>query len=177
MLKQLFTPQSLALISLVAISTTAIPANAETGVFTSAIAQDKLIVKEEKVTEVNADRQADLTAIHQTLTQFYRGLNEYSVDRLVVVSVAASADEREYARQMFSQLKSAGIDISIEIKRIELVSLSDRQATLNIDQLLTIRKSHKSANSRQFASVELIKQRGRWRVSRNNTIAASFDRH
>ncbi len=151
-------------------------ADAEINLSSTTRDRQKLIVKGEEIIDTKAVEQSNIEGIHKTLTQFYRGMNEYNVDRMVKASLSVSLEERQSVSKMFDRLKSDGVDISVEIKNIELVSFSGNMATVNIDQLLTIRKFNRSANARQFAAVELVKNRGRWRVSRSNTILQSLER-
>jgi hypothetical protein len=139
--------------------------------------QDKLIAKdEEKPVQINASQQSDVRGIHQTLTQFYRGLNEGSVDRMVRVSVAASANEKEYLRSVFARLKSAQINVSVEIQNIELVSLSANNALVKIEQLVKAKSPQRSGSVQQSSSVALIKSRGQWKISDGHTVMKSVNR-
>ena len=138
--------------------------------------QDKLIAKdEEKPAHINASQQSDVRGIHQTLTQFYRGLNEGSVDRMARVSVSASVSEKEYLRNVFTRLKSAHVDISVEIQNIELISLSAKNALVKIDQLVTARSTQRSGSVQQSSSVTLIKDRGQWKISDGSTVIKSVN--
>jgi hypothetical protein len=139
--------------------------------------QEKLIAKdEEKPVHINASQQSDVQGIHQALTQFYRGLNEGSVDRMARVSVSTSATEKEYLRSVFARLKSSRVDVSVEIQNIELVSLSANNALVKIDQLVTAKSAQRSGSVQQYSSVALIKNRGQWKISDGNTVIKSVNR-
>jgi hypothetical protein len=85
MSKYLFVTAATALINLVLVTTNTIQiANAamDSSFSLTVTSQDKLIVKGEKPTHLNAQQQSDVKSIHRTLTEFYRGLNEYNVERM-----------------------------------------------------------------------------------------------
>jgi hypothetical protein len=139
--------------------------------------QDKLIAKdEEQPAHINANQQSDVQGIHKTLTQFYRGLNEGSVDRMARVSVSTSASEKEYLRSVFARLKSSRVDVSVEIQNIELMSLSANNALVKIDQLVTAKGAQRSGSVQQSSSVALIKNHGQWKISDGNTVIKSVNR-
>lgn len=138
--------------------------------------QDKLIVKSVKAPHPNVLQQSDLDGIHRTLTQFYSGMNEYNLDRMARASVSVSSSEREYIKRMFGRLKAALVDLSFEIKNIELVSMYRDTAVVNIYQLMSIRGPNGAGSSQQSAVVTLVKQSGRWKIAKNNTIIKSLNR-
>jgi hypothetical protein len=142
---------------------------------TLADTQAKLITKEDKPTHINARQQSDIQAIHHTLSEFYRGLNEYSVDRMARVAVTASASEKEYLRNLFKRLKSDRVDMSIEVQNIELVSLSEHNALVKVTQVMKARGSQKAVSSQQSASIGLVKYQGKWKISDSNTAMKSIE--
>jgi hypothetical protein len=179
MLKYLSIAAATAIVNLVLVSTNPIQIASAQAVeieSMSSPSQDKLIAKdEEKPVHINANQQSDVQSIHQVLTQFYRGLNEGSVDRMARVSVAASANEKEYLRSVFARLKSAHVDVSVEIQNIELISLSANNALVKIDQLVTAKGAQRSGSVQQSSSVALIKNRGQWKISDGNTVIKSVN--
>jgi hypothetical protein len=173
MSKYLFVTAATALINLVLVATNTIQiANAGMDTSSSLIvtSQDKLIVKGEKPAHLNAQQQSDVRSIHRTLTEFYRGLNEYNVDRMARVAVGTSNDEKAYTQRMFDRLKSYRVDVSVEVQGIELISLSDHNALVNVTQLVKARGSGKALSSQQSSSLSLVKNQGRWRISDASTV-------
>ncbi|MCY7334610.1 MAG: hypothetical protein LH613_00090 [Chamaesiphon sp.] len=138
--------------------------------------QDKLIIKDEKPERVNTHQQADIQNIRQTLTQFYRGMNEHSVDRMAKVAVLTSAKDKEYLRSMFARLKSDGVEMSVEVQNIELVSLSERNALVKVTQVMKAKGKQRAISSQQSASLVLVKYRGQWKISGSDTVMKSIDR-
>jgi hypothetical protein len=125
---------------------------------------DRSIANGDRTNHINAQQQSDVNGIHATLTQFYGGMNEYNVDRMARVATPTTEDKKQAMRQSFARAKAAGMDISFQIKNIELVSLSDRQATVKIEQLVTGKKDGNTKSDLQAVSITLVKYRGSWKV-------------
>ncbi|WP_310410269.1 hypothetical protein [Chamaesiphon sp. OTE_8_metabat_110] len=179
MLKYVFVTAATALVNLVLVANTNVQtanADADLAPAIDSIAADKLITKDDKPVSYNAVQQADIKSIHRTLTEFYRGLNEHNVDRMARVSVMASDSDKEYLRRTFARLKSSGVDMSIEVQNIELVSLSGNNARVEIAQLMKARGAQRAIKSQQSTSIALVKYRGRWKVSDGETVMQSLDR-
>lgn len=181
MSKYLFVTAATALINLVLVTTNPIQiANAamESGSSLAVTNRDKLIVKGEKPSpkpaHLNAQQQSDVKGIHRTLTEFYRGLNEYNVDRMARVAVTTSNNEKAYMQRIFDKLKAYNVDMSIEVQDIELVTLSERNATVKVTQLMRARGSNRAMSSQQLSSFSLMKAQGRWRVIDSNTVMSSI---
>ena len=138
------------------------------------ISQSKLITKDSKSLQINAKQQSDIQRIHETLTQYYRGFNEYNIERMQRVSISVSPSEKKYLQDMFSQLKSAHVDMSVEVQNIELVSLSANHAVIQVEQVMKAHGPLKSITSQQSASVMLTKYQGKWRISDGNTVIKSM---
>jgi hypothetical protein len=179
MFKYLFVTAATAIVNLVLVATNHVQianASGELGASIEPNGQEKLIVKDEKSASLNSIQQSDLKSIHRTLTEFYRGLNEHNVDRMARVAVIASDSEKEYLRRTFARLKSAGVDMSVEVQNIELVSLSSNNALVQITQVMKARGGQRVVKSQQSASITLVKYRGRWRVGDTDTVMQSLDR-
>ncbi|WP_309729132.1 hypothetical protein [Chamaesiphon sp. OTE_75_metabat_556] len=181
MSKYLFVTAATALINLVLVTTNTIQiANAgiAAGSVQAVTSQDKLIVKGEKLdrkpAHLNSQQQSDVKGIHRTLTEFYRGLNEYNVDRMARVAVTTSSNEKAYMQRMFDKLKAYNVDMSIEVQDIELIALSERNATVKVTQLMRARGSNRAMSSQQLSSFSLMKTQGRWRVIDSNTVMRSM---
>jgi hypothetical protein len=128
--------------------------------------QEKLIAKEVKSTPVNArQQQSDIRSIHRTLTEFYRGFNECNVHRMERAAVPNSPADHEKLQSVFADIKSNHVNMSIEVQNIELVTLSDQNATLRIDQLAKFRGLGRSATKQSLVSMALVKINGQWKVS------------
>jgi hypothetical protein len=138
------------------------------------ISQSKLITKDSKSLQINAKQQSELQRIHETLTQYYRGFNEYNVERMERVSISVSPSEKKYLQDMFSQLRAAHVDMSVEVQNIELLSLSANNALIKVEQVMKAHGPLKSMTSQQSASVMLTKYQGKWRISDGNTVVKSL---
>jgi hypothetical protein len=143
---------------------------------TAPIGRDKLITKDDSPAYSATAQKSELKKIHRTLTEFYRGLNEQNVERMARVAVLDSDNDKEYLRSTFARLKSYGIDMSIEVQNIELVSLSENNARVKVTQLMKARGSQRAVRSQQLAAVMLVKYGGSWKVSDTDTVMRSFDR-
>jgi hypothetical protein len=131
---------------------------------------DKLIVKDAKIKldRPNNLAPADLQSIRQTLTQFYRGLNEASVTRISKVSTLEGRD-RHQLEALFSQIKSYGVDWSIEVTSIELVSFYNRNAVMQVTELHKFSGNGRVANREASTMLRLSKLSGRWQVTGINS--------
>jgi hypothetical protein len=181
MSKYLFVTAATALINLVLVTTNTVQianASMDAGSSLAVTSQDKLIVKGEKPSKnpahLNAQQQSDVKGIHRTLTEFYRGLNEYNVDRMARVAVTTSNNEKAYMQRIFDKLKAYNVDMSIEVQDIELISLSDHNAIVKVTQLMRARGSGRAMSSQQSSSFSLVKNQGRWRVIDSNTVMSSM---
>ncbi len=166
----IFTTAAIVYVGLVAATASAAPISASASA-------NKLIVKDEKakITQTNVT-PADLKSIRQTLTQFYRGLNEGSVARIAKVAPLTSNDRHEF-EVLFSRIKSVGGDWSIEVTNIELVSFSDRNAFMRVDELHKISAYGRVANTPASTSIRLSKLNGRWQVTDLSSVLRSLDRN
>ncbi len=175
MLKYVFVTVLTAIVNLGLVSTNnAQIANASVDI--EPIGHDKLITKDDTSNYSVTAQKSDIKKIHRTLTEFYRGLNEQNVERMARVAVLDSNSDREYLRSTFARLKSYGIDMSIEVQNIELISLSEHNARVKVTQLMKARGSQRAVRSQQLASVMLVKYEGSWKVSDTDTVLKSMDR-
>ncbi len=146
---------------------------AETSASSSA---DKLIVKDEKVkiTQVNAT-QSDLNGIRQTLTQFYRGFNERSIARIAKVAPLSGSNKHQIEK-LFTQINSVGGDWSIEVTNIELVSFSERNAFMRVEEIHKFSVGGRVKTIPQSNTIRLSKHNGRWQVNDLSDALNSLDR-
>ena len=174
MLKYVFVTVLTAIVNLGLVATdNAKIANASVDI--APIAHDKLITKDDSPTYSVTAQKSDIKKIHRTLTEFYRGLNEQNVERMARVAVLDSNSDREYLRSTFARLKSYGIDMSIEVQNIELISLSENNARVKVTQLMKARGSQRAVRSQQLASVMLVKYAGSWKVNDTDTVMKSME--
>jgi hypothetical protein len=136
--------------------------------------QNQFIAKQNKSANVDAQQQADIDSIHQTITQFYRGMNEFDVDRMAKVSLSVPAADKAYMRRVFNRLKANNINMSIEVRNIELISFSQNNALIKIDQIVKGRRGKISTESKQTASLTLVKYQGEWKIGDSDTIVKSI---
>jgi hypothetical protein len=134
----------------------------------------QFIAKQNKSANVDAQQQADIESIHQTITQFYRGMNEFDVDRMARASLSVSAADKASMRSIFKRLKVNNIDMSIEVRNIELTSFSQHNAVVKIDQVVKGRKGNLSTESKQTASLTLVKYNGKWKIGDTDTIVKTI---
>jgi hypothetical protein len=169
MLKYLPIATTTALVNLILVFTNPVQvAHAEMVAIgsTAPSSQEKLIAKDIKSAPVNArQQQSDIRSIHRTLTEFYRGFNEYNVHRMEQVAIPSSPEDHEKLRSVFADIKSNRVNMSIEVQNIELVSLSEQNAVLRIDQLAKFQGLGRSATRQNSVSMALVKINGRWKVS------------
>jgi hypothetical protein len=165
MLKHLSIFSTAAALHLVVMATTAIavPMSASTSA-------DRLIVEGTSIKPVPAANvtPADLKSIQQTLTQFYRGLNEASVARIGKVS-RLEGDDKHQLEALFSQIKSYNMEWSIEVTNIELVSFSNRNAVMQVSELHKFSARGRSADRAASTMLRLSKLGGRWQVTGINS--------
>ncbi|AFY94128.1 hypothetical protein [Chamaesiphon minutus] len=179
MLKYLPITAFAAIVNLVFVATSLIQTANATVDPTISIATNeyqKLITKDEKPSQINAQQRNDIKSIHRVLTQYYRGFNEYSVERMERATVPGSVTEQGYLRDFFARMRSAGVGMSVEVENIELVSISENNALVTIDQVMKVRGQRGSATSHQSASIALTKYRGQWKISDGNTVIKSLNR-
>jgi hypothetical protein len=168
MLKYLFVTAATAIVNLALVSTN--PGQIANAAIDSVpsilpISQDKLITKDElKPAHLNSQQQSDVRGIHRTLSEFYQGFNEYSVNRMERAVVAEATEGKERLRQIFAEIKSSQTDMSIEVQNIELVSLSKQNASVLVDQLTKFRGSRGAASLKHSVSISLVKKRGQWKI-------------
>ena len=117
-------------------------------------------------TTIASNQQSDLNKIHQVLTKFYRGLNRGNAQAIAEVSVASSKNNTELKtlRQQFSQLKANNIDLSFEVKDIELTELSAESASMKISQMVKVTNPNRSGVFQQTVMFKLVKNRGEWKI-------------
>jgi hypothetical protein len=65
--------------------------------------------------------------------------------------------------------------MSIEVRKIELVSLSQNNALIKIDQVVKGRRGKLSTESKQSASLMLVKYRGKWKIGDSDTVIRSMN--
>jgi hypothetical protein len=134
----------------------------------------QFIAKQDKSGNVAAQQQADIASIHQTITQFYRGMNEFDVDRMERSSLSVPAADKASMRKFFNRLKSNNIDMSVEVRNIELVSFSQNNAVVKIEQVVKGRRDKKTAEFKQVGSLMLVKHHGKWKISGRDAIVNSM---
>jgi hypothetical protein len=162
MLKHLSIFTTAAIIHVVLLATTASAAP-----ISDSASADKLIVKGEKIklNQPATVTPADLQSIQQTLTQFYRGINEGNIKRINKV-VTLDEEDRHVLESLFSEIKSAGGDWSIEVKNIELVSFVDRHAMMRVDEIHKFSVSRREVDRRYSSTIlRLAKLKGQWQVT------------
>ena len=174
MLKHLLL-SSTAIVYFAIVATTPIQIASAASISASSSA-DKLIVKDEKVkiTQVNVS-QSDLNGIRQTLTQFYRGFNERSIARIAKVAPLSGSNKHQI-EVLFTQINSVGGDWSIEVTNIELVSFSERNAFMRVEEIHNFRVGSRVKTIPQSNTIRLSKHNGRWQVTDLSNALSSLDR-
>jgi hypothetical protein len=138
------------------------------------IDRDKLTVKHKKEPSINVERQSEIKEIYKTLTQTYRGLNGCNVE-LVAKHVLMRGRYLTDLSDSCVLRRQGDLLLNYEVKNIELVSLSDNKATVNIQLVQTAqytRAMKRPSIESQSISCILIKDPERWKVS-NFFIKAS----
>lgn len=138
------------------------------------IDREKLAVKPKKATSTNIDRQSELREIYKTLTQTYRGLNGCNVD-LVAKHVLMRGRYLTDLADSCVLRRQGDLILNYEVKNIELVSMSDNKATVNIQLVQTgqyTKAMKRPSIEYQSISCILIKEPERWKVSNFFIISA-----
>jgi hypothetical protein len=136
-------------------------ANATTKPTISPIGLQQLIAKGTKANQ----QQIDVKNIRQVLTQFYRGINEYDVESMAQVFVVVSPREKAYMQKLFDRLKSDRLDLSVEVKSIELLQLSDRNAVVKVELNMIAANKRELGRSSQSSTLALVKYKNQWKIS------------
>jgi hypothetical protein len=156
----------LSIFSTVVVHLALVATTASAAPISASASADKLIVKDAKfkLAQPTNVTPADLQGIRQTLTQFYRGVNEGNIQRINKVATLAEED-RHKLEELFSQIKSTGGDWSIEVKNIELVSFVDRNAMMRVDEIHKFSVRGRVADRPSSTMIRLSKLRGRWQIT------------
>jgi hypothetical protein len=151
-------------------------ANAATKPAPSQLGHQQLIAKGTKSTHMSAQRQSDIKSIHQALSQFYRGFNEYSFEAMASSTVEYTPAEKAYIEKLFKRIKSSGVDLSIEVQSIDLVELSARNAFVKINQNMKAIGPQRSGGYELLSKVRLVKLNGKWKIGDGYTVMKSVNR-
>lgn len=131
----------------------------------------QLIAKQDRSSaNVNRQQQADIESIHQTLTQYYRGANELSVERMERASLSLSADDRASNQKMFHEIKVNHINFSVEVDNIELLSMSGQKATVKVDEVMKISQGLRAGGLKRSVSFMMVKVNGIWKIVNFNNL-------
>lgn len=131
------------------------------------IDREKLTVKPKKGTSTNIARQSEIKEIYKTLAQTYRGLNGCDVDLVAKHVLMRGRYLTDLSDSCFLR-RRGDLILNYEVKNIELVSLSDNKATVNIQLVQTAqytRAMKKPSVQNQSISCILTKDIEQWKVS------------
>jgi hypothetical protein len=138
--------------------------------------QSQLLAKGDKAAHVNSQQQSDVNSIHKTLTQFFRGYNQYDVESVAQTFVVASRNDKAYLNRLFHQLKSYHVDLGIEAKKIELLTLTAHNAMVRIDISTKAIVGREAMNVQESSTLTLVKHQGKWKISNGDSVIKSIDR-
>jgi hypothetical protein len=154
---------------------TAQAANAATQSNSVQNGHQELIARSNKSSHLSAHKQADIKSIHETLTRFYRGFNQLDVDVMTSVSIAPPPKDVKETRQFFDRLKSDNVDMSFEVKRIDLLELSNRRAVVKVNNSVKGKGLGKTFDIPQVTTMLLVKSQGTWKIKDGYTVVKSID--
>jgi hypothetical protein len=181
MLKYLFFATATATVNVILVFTNPVQiANAaiDSAPSTLPVRQDKLITKDAETTQkpahLNAQQQSDVKSIRRTLTELYAGINEYNVNRMMRVFATVPDTDREYMQHLFARLKAERVEMSVEVKDIELVSISERNAFVKVTQSRKFRGSQGAITAQESTSLALVKYQGKWKISDGGVVVKSI---
>jgi hypothetical protein len=142
-------------------------AEATTAVSEKSIGEQQLISELDKSSaNLNIYQKADVKGINQTLTQYYRGANELDFKRVGRSWKSYSVAKKASDRELLSEIKAKHIDdISIEVKKIDLLSLSQDNATLEIEEIMRLRKGNRSRELQRLLKFTMVKINSSWKIT------------
>ena len=128
-------------------------------------------------TAIASSQSSDLKKIHQVLTRFYRGLNQSNIKLMSTVLVGSSKNKLDLQtlQQQFDQAKANNVEISTEVKDIELTELSNESALIKINQIVKFTGPQKSAIYQQVALFKLVKNNGEWKIFGGEALKPSTE--
>jgi hypothetical protein len=139
--------------------------------------RQQLIARGDEPSHLNAQQRSDIKSIHGTLTQFYRGFNQLDVDVMTSVSIAPPSKDVKETRQFFDRLKSDNVDMSFEVKRIDLLELSSRRAVVKVNNSVRGKGLGKTFDVPQVTTMLLVKSQGKWKIKDGYTVVKEIDRN
>ena len=141
-------------------------ANATTTVLRKSMRDQQLITKlDTSPVNVTSQQQADIKGINQTLTQYYRGANELNSERIGRAWISYSATKKASDRDLFGEIKANHIDTSVEVKNIELLSLSEHNATLEVEEVIRLKKSNRPRELQRLLKFTMVKINNSWKIT------------
>jgi hypothetical protein len=136
----------------------------------------ELIASSNKSSHISAQKQSDIKSIHGVLTEVYRGFNNQNIEAIQRTEMKPSSTERVYLQRLFKRLKAMDIDMSAEVKSIDLLQLTRHTALVKVNQLTTVVGRGKAGNVLQETTVALVKYQGRWKISDADAVIKSVSR-
>jgi hypothetical protein len=137
----------------------------------------ELIASSNKSSHISAQKQSDIKSIHKTLTQLYRGVNQYDVESMFQTFAPSHANYKPRLRRLFNQFEADRITMSVEIQKIELLSLSPNNATIKIDLARNYAANGRSFNTTETTTFDMAKYHGKWKISDiSGVVLKSVDR-
>jgi hypothetical protein len=149
-------------------------ANAATQSHSVQNGHQELIARGNKSSHLSAQKQAEINSIHEVLTGLYRGLNNLDADAMLKFDALDRPGDKIYLQRLFKQIKSMNIDISTEVKSIELLQLTKNSALVKITQVGRFTSPKKSGGFTQDSTVKMIKYQGRWKIGEGQAIVKPF---
>jgi archaellum component FlaF (FlaF/FlaG flagellin family) len=174
MLKPLLITTATLFSAMVVSLNTAQAANAATQSHPVQNGHQELIARGNKSSHLSAQKQSDINSIHQILTEVYRGLNNLDADAIVKYDAVNHPNSKIYLQRLFKQLKSMNVEISTEVKSIDLLELTKDYAVIRITQVGRFTSAKKSGGFTQDSTVKMVKHQGRWKIGVGQAIVKPF---
>jgi hypothetical protein len=153
---------------------TAQVANAATGSHSVQNGHQELIARGNKSSNLSAQQQSDIKSIHGVLTEIYRGFNNHDADAVDKFNAVYRPGEKTQLQRLFKQLESMNVDMSTEVKSIDLLQLTKRSAIVEIIQIGKFTSPKKSGGFTQKTTFRMIKKQGYWKVYEGQAIVKPF---
>jgi ABC-type microcin C transport system permease subunit YejB len=138
--------------------------------------QQELIARSNNSSHISAQKQSDIKSIHKTLTQFYRGINQYDAELISKAFLTPSASGKAYTQRFFDRLKSQQVDMSIEVQNMKLLSLSAHNAVVEINLSAKARAESQGAIAIHSTTLTFVKYHGKWKIIDGENVMKSLSR-
>jgi hypothetical protein len=138
----------------------------------------ELIASSNKSSHISAQKQSDIKGIHETLTQFYRGINQYDAESISQVFMTPSPRGKASTKLFFDKLKSQRVEMSVEVQNMKFLSLSAHNAVveINLSAKAKARTESEEAIAVHATTLTFVKYHGKWKITDAENVMKSLKR-